>query len=335
MKSVRYKTPGGIENLGVTQTDGPGTPGPNEVRVRVHGSSLNGHDFNVALGILRVAEGRILMSDGAGVVEAVGADVNEFAVGDQVVSTFFPDWQHGDAPRAGFTRTPGDGLDGYAVEAVVRPTNFFTRMPRDWSFTEAATLPTAGLTAWRAVKVIGRVQAQSYVLVLGTGGVSIFALQLSKRLGATVIVTSSSDEKLERARTLGADFTVNYRRHENWSAKILEWTEGRGVDLVVETGGPGTLPESMKATRIRGDIVLVGVLTGIQGQIPTAALMGRQQTLHGITVGSRDHQIEMISALDAMNLRPATDICFPLTEIQDAFRLQESRRHFGKICLTY
>lgn len=163
----------------------------------------------------------------------------------------------------------------------------------------------------------------------------MFAMQFAKWLGARVIVTSSSDEKLERALALGADLGVNYRQHENWAVKIAEFTEGRGVDLVVETGGPGTLPESMRATRIGGDIVLVGVLTGIQGQIPTAALMGKQQTLHGITVGSRDHQMEMIRALDTMTVRPITDACFPLTEIREAFALQESRRHFGKICLSY
>ena len=191
------------------------------------------------------------------------------------------------------------------------------------------------MTAWRAVKVIAGLQASSDVLVLGTGGVSIFAMQFAKWLGARVIVTSSSDEKLERARALGADFGVNYRQHENWSAKVMEYTDGRGVDLVVETGGPGTLPESMKATRIGGDIVLVGVLTGIQGQVPTAALMGKQQTLHGITVGSRENQMEMIRALDEMNIRPITDACFPLTEIREAFQLQESRQHFGKIGLSY
>jgi NADPH:quinone reductase-like Zn-dependent oxidoreductase len=317
------------------ETDDPGAPGPHEIRVRIHGSSLNGHDYNVALGVLPVEEGRVLMSDGAGKIEAVGSDVKEFAIGDHVVSTFFPDWQRGDAPRATFARTPGDGIDGYAAEVVVRSANFFTRMPHNWSFMEAATLPTAGLTAWRAIEIVGKSQLQSDVLVLGTGGVSIFALQFAKSRGARVIVTSSSDEKLERAQAIGADFGVNYRLHQNWSSKIMEWTEGRGVDLVVETGGPGTLPESMKATRIGGTIVLVGVLTGVQGQIPTAALMGRQQTLHGITVGSADQQREMINALETMNLRPVTDSCFPLTEIRDAFRLQESRCHFGKICIAY
>ena len=191
------------------------------------------------------------------------------------------------------------------------------------------------MTAWRAIEVEAQVQTLNQVLVLGTGGVSIFALQFAKRRGAKVIVTSASDEKLERARGLGADFCVNYRQYTDWSSKVLEWTEARGVDLVVETGGPGTLPESIKATRIGGHIVLVGVLTGIQGQVPTAALMGRQQTLHGITVGSRAHQLAMISALDTMAMRPVIEACYPLSEIREAFQLLEGRRHFGKICLSY
>lgn len=237
MNVVKYKSLGGIENLGASGTDDPGPPGPNEIRVRIHGSSLNGHDYNVALGILPVEDGRVLLSDGAGEVEAVGSDVKEFAVGDHVVSTFFPDWQTGDAPQAGFARTPGDGVDGYAAEVVLRPANFFTRMPQNSSFAEAATLPTAGLTAWRAIGIMGKLQAKQDVLVLGTGGVSIFALQFAKSRGARVIVTSSSDEKLERAWALGADFAVNYRLHQNGSSKIIEWTNGRGVDLVVETRG--------------------------------------------------------------------------------------------------
>lgn len=334
MKVVRYKAPGGIASLCVSSADDPGSPGPNEVRVRIHGSSLNGHDLNVAKGVLPVEEGRLLMSDGAGVVEAVGDSVSEFAVGDRVVSIFFPDWQRGVAPRAGFDRTPGDGIDGYAAEMVVRPASFFTHMPSEWSFEEAATLPTAGLTAWRAIDLVAKLQVPSSVLVLGTGGVSLFAMQFAKRLGARVIVTSSSEQKLERAKVLGADFGVNYRQHEKWSAKVLEWTEGRGVDLVVETGGPGTLPESMRATRIGGDIVLVGVLTGVQGQISTAALMGKQQTLHGITVGSRDQQVEMIRTLNATSLRPVIDSSFPLNDIQAAFQFQQDREHFGKICLS-
>jgi len=321
--------------LGVVETDDPGSPAANEVRVRMHASSLNRHDYNVALGILPVEHRRILMSDGAGIIEAVGTGVTDFAVGDQVVSRFFPDWQEGDAPLATFARTPGDGLDGYGVELVVRPAHWFTHLPRDWSFAEAATLPTAGLTAWRALAVEGQLKAGQDVLVLGTGGVSVFALQLAKQMGARVIITSSSDEKLERARDLGADFGVNYRRNENWCDAVLKFTKGRGVDLVVETAGPGTLPQSMEATRIGGHIVLVGVLTGIAGQVPTVALMGRQQTLHGITVGSRTQQLEMIQALNTMDLRPVIDVTYPFAKIVEAFQFQESGRHFGKICIKY
>lgn len=174
------------------------------------------------------------------------------AVGDLVVSTFFPDWSQGDAPLASFARTPGDGIDGYGVETVVRPANWFAYAPRNWSCKETATLPTAGLTAWRALVVEGHFQAGQDVLVLGTGGVSIFALQFAKQMGGRVIVTSSSDEKLERARGLGADYGVNYLRDENWSSRVMDLTKGRGVDLVVETSGPGTLPQSIQATRIGG-----------------------------------------------------------------------------------
>jgi NADPH:quinone reductase-like Zn-dependent oxidoreductase len=333
MKAIKFVSPGGLSNLKIVHIDDPGSPGPNEIRVRIHACSLNGHDYNVALGILPVEDGRILMTDGAGIVEAIGSDVTEFALGDLVVSTFFPDWQQSNAPLASFARTPGDGLDGYAVDTVVRPENWFTKAPRNWSSLESATLPTAGVTAWRGLVVEGKLKAGEAVLVLGTGGVSVFAIQLAKEMGARVIVTSSSNEKLERARTLGADFGVNYIDHPNWFEEVLKATDGRGVDLVIETGGPGTLPQSMKATRIGGHIVMVGVLTGISGQVPTAALMGRQQTLHGITVGSRAHQIEMIHALDKMNLRPVIDTVYPFEKIAEAFQFQEGRKHFGKICL--
>lgn len=335
MKALTFRSPGGLDNLAFTDVNDPGAPAAGEIRVKVQASSLNGHDYNVAVGRLPVKDGRILLSDGAGVVEAVGAGVSGLAVGDAVVSTFFPDWQQGDAVQAGFARTPGDGLDGHGVAAVVRPATWYTPAPRNWSAAEAATLPTAGLTAWRALVTEGQVKAGDDVLVLGTGGVSVLALQLAKKMGARVIVTSSSDEKLERARQLGASLTVNYRQHPDWGAEVRKLTGGRGVDLVVETAGPGTLPQSIDATRIGGRIVLVGVLTGIAGQVPTVALMGKQLKLHGITVGSRQDQLDLIRALDAMEIRPVIDARYPLAEIVQAFRLQESGRHFGKICIEY
>lgn len=335
MKALVFRAPGGLENLALEDVAEPAAPSAGQLRVRVHASSLNGHDFNVAVGRLPTQDGRILMTDGAGVVEAVGSGVTGFMPGDTVVSTFFPDWVAGDATSAGFARTPGDGLDGYGAPVAVRPESFFTRAPAGWSHAEATTLPTAGLTAWRALVVEGQLKPGDDVLVLGTGGVSILALQMAKAMGAKVTVTSSSDEKLARAQALGADFVVNYRRSPEWAAEVLRYTKGRGVDLVVETSGPGTLPQSIGATRIGGHIVLVGVLTGLSGTVPTVALMGKQLRLTGVTVGSHAHQLDMVRWLEGSKIRPSIDSVFPLERAVDAFKHQESGQHFGKICLQY
>ncbi|CAG9261616.1 zinc-dependent alcohol dehydrogenase family protein [Paraburkholderia caribensis] len=334
MKAITLRRPGGLDHLERTEIADPGAPAPGEIRVRVHASSLNFHDLGVVTGRLPTDDGRIPMSDGAGVVEAIGDGVTEFAVGDAVVSTFFPDWLDGGPTRADFATTPGDGVDGYAREVVVRPLQWFTRAPLGYSHAEAATLTTAALTAWRALVVDDALKAGDTVLVQGTGGVSIFALQFAKRMGATVIATSSSDEKLEKARALGADHLINYKRDTDWASKVLDVTNGRGVDNVVEVGGPDTLGQSIRACRIGGHIALIGVLTGIAGQIPTAELMRRHQKLQGLIVGSRRHQIDMIRAIDANGIKPVIDSTYPLDRIADAFRHQASGKHFGKICLS-
>src|ERR1700738_1382980 len=335
MKAVTLRKPPGIDSLDLVEREDPGAPGIGEIRVRVHASSLNYHDLGVVMGMLPTDDGRIPLSDGAGVVEAVGADVTEFAVGDSVVSCFFPGWLNGEPTMPDFSTTPGDGVDGYAREKVVRPATWFTRAPKGYSHAEAATLTTAGLTAWRALVVDGGVKAGDSVLVLGTGGVSIFALQLAKAMGATVLATSSSDQKLERLRALGAEYTVNYRKHEDWGQRVLDWTEGRGVDHVIEVGGPGTLPQSIMACRIGGHISMIGVLTGRAGPVPTAALMARQQRLQGLIVGSRRHQMDLVRAIDATQLKPVIDRTFALHELADAFRHEEAGAHFGKICLEF
>lgn len=268
-------------------------------------------------------------------MEAVGDGVTEFAPGDHVVSCFFPGWLEGPPPMADFSTVPGDGVDGYAREAVVRPSTWFTRAPEGFSHAEAATLTTAGLTAWRALVVNGGLKAGDVVLVLGTGGVSIFALQLAKSMGATVIATSSSDEKLERVRALGADHTINYRTHGDWGALARDWTGGRGVDHVVEVGGPGTLGQSIAAVRIGGHISLIGVLTGRAGEVPTALLMAKQARLQGLIVGNRRQQLDFVRAIDTTGLKPVIDRSFRLEEIADAFRYEESGAHFGKICLEF
>src|SRR5262245_33078357 len=212
MKGITLGPGGGLQRLRWTDLPEPGAPAPGEIRVRLHGSSLNYHDFRVASSEDPRRAGLIPMADGAGVVEAVGTGVDEFAVGDHVVSTFFPLWLDGPPLFGDFSTVPGDGVDGYARECVVRPATWFTRAPKGWSHTEAATLTTAGLTAWRALVADANLEAGDTILVLGTGGVSIFALQFAKCMEATVIVTSSSDSKLERAQALGADHVINYKK---------------------------------------------------------------------------------------------------------------------------
>lgn len=331
MKAMALRAPIGLDRLAMEDRRDPGEPGPGEIRVALHGSSLNFHDLGVATGRMPAADGRIPLADGAGTVEAIGPGVGEFAVGDMVVSCFFPDWQDGPPTVGDFSRTPGDGIDGFAQEFVVLPATAFTHAPKGFDAVEAATITTAGLTAWRALVVDGGIKAGDTVLLLGTGGVSIWALQLARLMGATVAITSSSGEKLERARDLGAAFTLNYREQQDWGRVVRDWTGGRGVDHVVEVGGPGTLAQSIEAVRVGGHISLIGVLTGAGGEVPTAALMARQARLQGLIVGSRREQQDFVRALDAAEIRPIIDRRFALDALADAFRYEMGSAHFGKI----
>ena len=335
MKAIQLRAPGGLDQLQRVDLPDPGAPGPGQIRVRIHASSLNFHDLGVVSGQMPTADGRIPLSDGAGVVEAIGEGVQDFAVGDRVVSTFFPEWLDGEPTAAGFAAVPGDGVDGFAAEWAVRPATAFTHAPDGYSHEEAATLTTAGLTAWRALIAQGGLAPGQSVLVLGTGGVSVFAAQLAKAAGATVIATSSSDDKLARMRSLGADHLINYRQTPEWGEQVRRLTGGRGVDHVVEVGGPGTLAQSITACRIGGHIALIGVLTGAAGPVPTAAMMIRQQRLHGLVVGSRRHQQDFVRALNVTGIRPQIDRVFALDDIAEAFALQQTGSHFGKICLTF
>jgi NADPH:quinone reductase-like Zn-dependent oxidoreductase len=335
MKAMTLQPPIGLDRLTLQDRPDPGLPGAGEIRVALHGSSLNFHDLGVATGRMPTADGRIPLADGAGIVEAVGDGVADVAPGDTVVSCFFPDWQDGPPIVGDFSRTPGDGMDGFARDHVVMPATACTKAPRGYDAVEAATITTAGLTAWRALVVDGKLKAGDIVLLLGTGGVSIWALQLAKLMGATVAITSSSDEKLQRAKDMGADFTLNYRSQSDWGAAIRGWTGGRGVDHVVEVGGPGTLAQSIEAVRVGGHISLIGVLTGGAGEVPTAALMARQARLQGLIVGSRREQQDMIRALDASGIRPVIDRRFRLEDLADAFRYEMSGGHFGKIGIEW
>jgi NADPH:quinone reductase-like Zn-dependent oxidoreductase len=331
MKAIQANAPFGLDNLKLADVAEAPAPGPGEISVRIRASSLNYHDYAVVMGMITPADKRIPMSDGAGEVTAVGEGVSDYKIGDHVVSTFFPDWLDGTCSAVGFTRVPGDGLDGYAREAVTAPTTWFTHAPKGYSHAEAATLTCAGLTAWRALIVDGGIKPGATVLVQGTGGVSIFALQMAKAMGCTVIATSSSDEKLARLKALGADHLINYKATEAWGAAALGLTGGAGVDHVVEIGGAGTLDQSMIAARNGGHVAVIGILAGYAGPVTTVMLMGKQLRVQGLTVGSRQHQLDMIAAINVWGLKPILDKSFPLEGLADAFRHQESGQHFGKI----
>lgn len=332
MKTVYIPAGGGFDHVSIGTAEST-QPGPGEITVRLRASSLNYHDYGVVSGAMGPKERRIPMSDGAGEVIALGVDVTEFAVGDHVVSTFFPDWLDGEPMVEGFGRVPGDGIDGYAREQVTTAATAFTRAPRGWSHAEAATLTTAALTAWRALFEHGALQPGQDVLVQGTGGVSIFALQLAKLAGARVIATSSSAAKLERLRAMGADEVINYREDPEWGLTVRQLTGGRGVDHVIEVGGPDTLAQSMLATRVGGHVALIGVLTGAEGKLPLGLALARHLRLQALIVGSRRQQQDMVRALEASDMRPVIDRHFALDDIVAAFRYQESGKHFGKIVL--
>lgn len=335
MKAITVQKPGGFEHLNLQQYAEIASPQVGEIQVDIHANSLNFHDLLVARGDFPTEAGRILLSDGAGVVTAVGEGVTEFNVGDHVVSCFFPTWQDGPATLSDFATVPGDGVQGYAIDKVNAPAIAFTHSPKHYNHQEAATLTTAGLTAWRALVVDGKLQAGQTVLVLGTGGVSIFALQMAKSMGAKVIATTSSELKKQKLLKLGADHVINYRDETNWGDKVLELTQGQGADIVVEVGGPATLAQSIRACKVGGHIALIGVLTGYAGEIPTVELMAKQLSVKGLIVGSRTHQKEMIKALETYDWKPVIDSVFSLEQLAEAFHYQEDGKHFGKICIHH
>jgi NADPH:quinone reductase-like Zn-dependent oxidoreductase len=333
MQAMKLAAPGGIDQLHLADIE-PRAPGRGEIQVEIKATSLNFHDYAVVTGLIPAAEGRIPMSDGAGVVTAVGEGVTAYALGDRVLSYFFPNWSAGRPTLPDLLGVPGDHVDGFAAQSVTMPASAFSRMPANLDFEAASTLTCAGLTAWRALVVETDLKPGDWVLVQGSGGVSVVALQMARMMGCRVIATSSSDAKLERLGALGAEHLINYKSHANWGEQAFELTGNAGVDLVVEVGGPGNLPQSINALAVDGCISLIGVLTGWSGEVPTAALMTKNGRLSGITVGSQADHANMIAAVEANDLQPVIDRTFALEELGEAFRYQESQQHFGKICVS-
>ena len=334
MKVMRIRQPASLDNIHLAAAVSP-APGQGQIQVRIRAASLNFRDTLVATGYFPSADGLIPLSDGAGDVVGVGEGVTEFKAGDAVVSTFHPAWLDGHMERTQLVATPGAGAnDGFACEFVSRPASHFTIAPKGLTHRESATLTCAGVTAWRALITDGQVKPGSRVLVQGTGGVSLFALQFAKAAGATVIATSSSPEKLQRLKALGADHVINHREVEKWGESVLALTDGLGVDHVIEVGGPNTLAQSMIAARTGAHIAIIGAVAGFKTDaMPFALVQSKRLRLQGVTVGSRRDQIGMIRAIEANHIKPLIDRTFPLEDLANAFRYEQTEGRFGKVCI--
>jgi NADPH:quinone reductase-like Zn-dependent oxidoreductase len=324
----------GVERLVSEELPQP-HPGRGEVLVKVHAVSLNYRDLLMVRGHYnpKLPLPRIPCSDGAGEVIEVGEDVKTVKVGQRVAGIFMQNWLDG-FPTAERSRGAlGGDIDGMLAEYVVLPPSGVVGIPEHLSFAEAATLPCAGVTAWNALTNAGQVTPGDVVLTQGTGGVSIFALQFAKMMGATVIGTSSSNEKLDRAKTLGMKAGLNYRQTPEWAKWVLRETDNRGADLIVEVGGAGTISQSLQAVRTGGTVAQIGVLSQSDQPLPIAPLLHRQVRLQGVYVGSRAHFEAMNRAIEASHLRPVVDKIFAFAQAREALLTMEKASHFGKIVI--
>ncbi len=331
MKTWRL-TGRGIDNLNCGD-EHPGAPGPGEVQVAIKAAAINYRDVGVVDGTYPAAANLIPLSDGAGTVVALGAGVSGLTVGDSVVNCFYENWQGGRGTPENRARSFGSERDGVLAELVNIPASGLVKKPVSLDFAEAATLPCAGLTAWTALFREGGLIAGQHVVVQGTGGVAIFALQFAKMIGATVTVLSSSDAKLERAAAMGADHLVNYRATPEWDRAVRDFTSGRGADVVVELGGPQTFPHAQACLAIEGTITIIGLLSGIAAALSIPLMIMGRQRVHGITVGHREDMVAMIRAIDANAIKPVIDGRYDLADARRAYSDLPTGQHFGKLVI--
>jgi NADPH:quinone reductase-like Zn-dependent oxidoreductase len=333
MRLYEIRETKGIDSVMPIEREVP-KPGPRQVLIRVHAVSLNYRDVLISLG--RYARGvkmpLVPVSDGAGEVVETGQGVSRVKRGDRVAGIFMQNWLAGEASPYTPRTALGGTVDGMLAEYVVLPEDGVVQTPSHLSYEEAATLPCAAVTAWNALTTWTLTPGSS-VMVLGTGGVSIFALQFAKLAGARVLVTSSSDEKLRKAEGMGAGALINYRTTSEWDQKAVELTNGIGVDHVIEVGGSGTLARSMNAVRVGGRISLIGLLTGGEGVVNPMPILGKQIQVQGIFVGSREMFEAMNRAITQHQLRPVVDRVFAFDEARDALRYLQSGAHFGKVVI--
>ncbi len=334
MKAWQITGTAGIDSLKLADVPDP-APQAGEALIRIRSVSLNYRDYMNVMGIKGVSGPvpRVPCSDGAGEVISVGPGVTAWKPGDRVVVPFMPSWIDGPFNRDHLSRALGGAVDGMLREQAALPVESLLPVPEYLSFEEAATLPCAAVTAWDALVVRGQLQPGETVLVLGTGGVSIFALQIAKLAGCRVLAITSSDEKAARLRELGADAVCNYKTDPAWDDWALKQTSGTGVDHVVEIGGPETLNRSLKAVRFAGHVALIGVLTGTAGEVQTVQILRKGIRLNGIYVGSKAMFRSMLGAFNQARIKPVIDSAFAFADAPDAFRRIESGRHFGKIVI--
>ena len=333
MRAYEIVADGGIDALALNTRQAP-QPAQGQILVALRASSINYRDLStIEDPVVRgIALPRIPNSDGAGEVIAVGAGVTRFKAGDRVAGCFFQHWSDGGISAAAMASAMGGAVDGILAEQALLSEAGAVHVPAHMSFEEAATLPCAGVTAWNCLLEQGNLKAGKTALFLGTGGVSIFGLQIAKMLGARAIITSSSDAKLERARGLGADELINYRETPEWQAQVLEMTNGAGVDVTIETGGGGTLEKTMEATRVGGTISLIGVLTG--GTINPTTVMRKSIRLQGVYVGSRRMFEDMNAAFSLNQIHPVIDRVFDFEDARSAYHTMRAAGHFGKLVVT-
>lgn len=333
MRAYEIVGDGGVDALALNERPSP-RPGPGEVLVRMRANSINYRDLvTIENAAARgISFPLIPNSDGAGDVVAVGDGVTGVAPGDRVASCFFQDWSAGPIQAAAMASALGGALDGVLAEEVVLKAGGVIPLPDHLSYEQGACLPCAGLTAWNCLVVQGAMKAGDTVLLLGTGGVSILGLQFANLCGARSIITSSSDDKLARARELGAWETINYRDTPDWQGAVMDLTDGRGVDVVLEVGGGGTLAQSIEAVRIGGTVSLVGVLTG--GTVDPMAVMRKSVRLQGVYVGSRAMFQDMNAAIAASAMTPVIDRTFEFGDARAAYHAMRAAGHFGKLAIS-
>lgn len=331
MKAIELSPPGGLDNLKLVERPKP-QPGPGQALLRLRAVSLNYRDWIMVSGAHEVAQNPF--SDGCAIVEAVGEGVTRVKPGDRVATIFYQAWLSGRQTPEMRASVLG-GSVGVGAEYVVLSEDGLVKPPEFLTDQQVATLPCAGLTAWRGLMVDARLKPGDSVLLQGTGGVSIFGLQFAHAAGLETIITSSSDAKLERAKALGADHLVNYRTHPVWSKEARRITGGRGVDFIMEVGGAGTLKESLKSIVIGGHIAVVGILAGAQEPLNIPVMFGTAARLQGLSVGSREMFEDMCRAIEKHRINPVVDKLYPFTEVRAAFEAMKAGEHFGKIVLTF